>query len=81
MISVDTVFQQRITTKRAPRAIALLALLAGLAGCNSGGSEGDQVGFGDGQTPDPVALEFPIFYVQRPLPVDEMGEPAHGRLA
>ena len=57
--------------------LASLAVCAGvlLAGCNSGGTEGDQVGFGDGQSPDPVALEFPIFYVKRPIPLDDDGMP------
>ncbi|MEO1596772.1 MAG: hypothetical protein AAFS02_16150 [Pseudomonadota bacterium] len=54
------------------RALALVLALATAAGCSSGG-EGDQVGFGAGQAPDPVALEFPIVYVQRPIPLDDDG--------
>ncbi|MEL6367041.1 MAG: hypothetical protein AAFQ16_03685 [Pseudomonadota bacterium] len=57
------------------RAVTVVAASAVVAGCNAGGEEGDQVGFGGGQSPDPVALEFPIFYVKRPLPVDDDGEP------
>ena len=53
---------------------ALLAALVLVAGCSNGG-EGDEVGFGSGQDPDPVALEFPIVYVQRPLAIDDDGEP------
>ncbi|MEL6198891.1 MAG: hypothetical protein AAFR09_01660, partial [Pseudomonadota bacterium] len=55
------------------RALALVLALATAAGCSSSGSEGDQVGFGAGQAPDPVALEFPIVYVQRPIPLDDEG--------
>ncbi|MEL7297591.1 MAG: hypothetical protein AAGJ86_07990, partial [Pseudomonadota bacterium] len=53
---------------------AMLAALILVAGCSNGG-EGDEVGFGSGQDPDPVALEFPIAYVQRPLAIDDDGEP------
>ena len=61
---------KRFRTTRALAVLAPLALAA--AGCNSGG-EGDTVGFGSGQAPDPVALEFPIVYVKRPVPVDDDG--------
>lgn len=50
------------------------AAAALLVGC-SGGGEGDTVGFGSGQDPDPVALEFPIVYVQRPIPLDDNMQP------
>ncbi|MEM9171291.1 MAG: hypothetical protein AAGA84_01165 [Pseudomonadota bacterium] len=56
------------------RIVATIALLALLSACNSGGNDGDQVGFGSGQDRDPVALESPIFYVKRPVPVVEEGE-------
>lgn len=59
--------------KRALLTGVSLAVLA--TGCSNGG-EGDSVGFGTGQQPDPVALEFPIVYIQRPLvQLDEDGEP------
>jgi hypothetical protein len=47
-------------------ASSLVALLYGCGGGDSG------IGFGGGQDPDPVVLDFPLFYVQRPLPVDDM---------
>ncbi|MEN7342907.1 MAG: hypothetical protein AAAFM81_08170 [Pseudomonadota bacterium] len=54
-------------------AAAFAGVLA-LTACSNGG-EGDEVGFGSGQDPDPVALEFPIVYVQRPLTIDDNGDP------
>ena len=45
-------------------------LAAALAGCGGGG-----VGIGDGQGADPVVLDVPIAYVQRPLPVDANLQP------
>ncbi|MEL6870854.1 MAG: hypothetical protein AAFO81_13725 [Pseudomonadota bacterium] len=71
MQSVVTVTKRLNKTTRILAAIVATAVLAA---CDSGGDEGDQVGFGSGQAPDPVALEFPIVYVKRPLPVDEDGE-------
>lgn len=52
--------------------MALALAITTAAGCSSGG-EGDSVGFGAGQSPDPVALEFPIVYVKRPIPIDDDG--------
>ncbi len=43
---------------------------ATLAGCGGGG-----VSIGDGQGADPVVLDVPIVYVQRPLPADDNGQP------
>ena len=60
------------STTTCVRSIAVASALAVLVGCNSGG-DGDAVGFGSGQAPDPVALEFPIVYVKRPIPVDDAG--------
>ncbi|MFK8053758.1 MAG: hypothetical protein AB8F65_12400 [Woeseiaceae bacterium] len=64
------------TTNKSARRItaALLAATLAIGGCSNGG-EGDTVGFAGGQEPDPVALEFPIVYVQRPLAIDENGDP------
>ena len=54
--------------------IALLAILA--TGCGSGSSSGssDGVGLGGGQAPDPVVVDYPIAYVERPLLVDDNGD-------
>jgi hypothetical protein len=41
-----------------------------LSACDGGG-QGVQLG--DGQTPDPVVIDFPIAYVRAPLPLDEDG--------
>ena len=48
----------------------LLVTTLFISACGTG--EGD-VGFGDGQGSDPVAVDFPIAYVKRPLPVDDQG--------
>lgn len=42
-----------------------------LSACGSGGSGSK----GSGQNPDPVAVDLPIAYVERPIPVDEDGNP------
>jgi hypothetical protein len=53
---------------RAPMRSALLALgVLLLTACGAGGS-GDKVAIGDGQSADPIVLDFPIFYVKRPVP-------------
>ncbi len=39
-----------------------------IAACDGGG-QGVQLG--DGQSPDPVVLDFPIAYVRAPIPIDE----------
>ncbi|SMF62646.1 hypothetical protein SAMN02745866_04023 [Alteromonadaceae bacterium Bs31] len=46
------------------------ASLIGISGCDvsSGG------GGGDSQEPDPVVVDFPIAYIERPIPRDEEGE-------
>jgi hypothetical protein len=44
----------------------MCCLALALGACTSGG-QGD-VNIGSGQAPDPVVLDFPIAYVQRPLP-------------
>lgn len=52
---------------------ALPALLM-LTACG-GGSGGD--GSNGGQAPDPVVVDIPVAYIQRPIPVDEAGEPVY----
>ncbi|MDM3872172.1 hypothetical protein QSV34_12530 [Porticoccus sp. W117] len=44
-----------------------------LAACGGGGEGGSGGGIGSGQSPDPVVVDIPIFFVQRPLPVDDNG--------
>jgi hypothetical protein len=46
------------------------ATLAILSAC-SGGGGGDDVTIGSGQSADPVTLDFPVFYVKRPVPDPE----------
>ncbi len=57
----------------------LLALSAlGLGACGAGGG-GDQVAIGDGQSADSVTLDFPVFYVKRPVPTQQMANQADAR--
>jgi hypothetical protein len=48
-------------------ALLVCALALGAAACSSG-SGGDDVTIGSGQNSDPVTLDFPVFYVKRPVP-------------
>src|SRR5262245_52246139 len=48
-------------------ALAIAAACGVLAACSSG-SGGTDVTIGSGQNQDPVTLDFPVFYVQRPVP-------------
>jgi hypothetical protein len=48
-------------------ALAIAATCGVLAACSSG-SGGTDVTIGSGQNQDPVTLDFPVFYVQRPVP-------------
>jgi hypothetical protein len=65
MASISRGVRVRVALSRT----AALTAAALLAGCGGGG-----VGIGDGQGPDPVVLDVPIAYVQRPLPTDGQGE-------
>ncbi len=56
------------------RLLWLLAVLT-LTACSGSSGEGGGIGFGDGQTADPVILDFPIVYVRRPISTDDMGDP------
>ncbi len=42
-----------------------------LSSCGGGGSSGK----GSNQKPDPVAVDLPIAYIERPIPVDKDGKP------
>jgi hypothetical protein len=59
-----------ILNKTARRAVIALAcaVLAGLGGCSGDGNGGTDVTIGSGQGGDPVTLDFPVFYVKRPVP-------------
>jgi hypothetical protein len=54
-----------------------LWLLAGILSlCACGGGGGGNSGSGNGgQKPDPVAVDLPIAYIERPIPADEDGNP------
>ena len=56
---------------------ALLALASPLLilACSGGSGSGGGIGFGDGQSADPVALDFPIVYVRRPISTNDAGDP------
>ncbi len=58
---------------RLPTRVVMLVVAWLLTAC--GGSVGSPTSGGDSnQPPDPVAVDFPLAYVQRPLPLDEDGE-------
>lgn len=48
----------------------LVALVGGIAACGGGDTGGD-IGFADGQAPDPVVIDVPIAYIKRPVPLDD----------
>ena len=56
---------------RAAWTAVALPVLACVAACD-GANQGVQIG--NGQTPDPVVIDFPIAYIRSPLPVDDNGE-------
>ena len=51
--------------------VAIIAAAFVIAACD-GANQGVQIG--NGQTPDPVIVDFPIAYIKAPLPVDDQGE-------
>lgn len=52
----------------------LLGMLSSLVACGGGGGGGSS---NSGQEPDPVVVDLPIAYIQRPIPLDEDGEPVY----
>src|SRR5262249_46955351 len=62
-----------VATARAVRGVVAFAIAVAcsvLAACGSG-SGGKDVTIGSGQNQDPVTLDFPVFYVKRPVPDPE----------
>jgi hypothetical protein len=53
------------------RIVAILSAAFAIAACD-GANQGVQIG--NGQSPDPVVVDFPIAYIKSPLPVDDQGE-------
>jgi len=51
--------------------VVLGSLFLVLVACGGGGGGGGN----SGQAPDPVVVDLPIAYIQRPIPLDEDGEP------
>lgn len=54
--------------------VSLTACLSLFLAACGGGSSSDSSGGGSGQAPDPVVVDLPIAYIQRPLPRDDNGE-------
>ncbi|HVF16363.1 MAG TPA: hypothetical protein VNA21_05610, partial [Steroidobacteraceae bacterium] len=57
--------------RRSAVALIACAVLAALSACSGDGSGGTDVTIGSGQSGDPVTLDFPVFYVKRPVPDPE----------
>ncbi|MEM9057788.1 MAG: hypothetical protein AAGD86_09940, partial [Pseudomonadota bacterium] len=64
---------RRPTGTRSAAALLAVAVVALLAACGGSGEGGGGIGFADGQESDPVAVDFPIAYVRRVIPVDDDG--------
>lgn len=63
----------RTTVRQGAVVLLMSAIAALLGGCDSGGG-GTDVTVGSGQNMDPVTLDFPVFYVKRPVPDPEDDE-------
>src|SRR5688572_1682059 len=66
----------RATLRKGAAVLLISAIAALLGGCDSG-SGGSDVTIGSGQNMDPVTLDFPVFYVKRPVPDPEDDELAN----
>jgi hypothetical protein len=64
-------------TVRKGAAVLLMSVIAALLGGCDGGGGGTDVTVGSGQNMDPVTLDFPVFYVKRPVPDPEDDELAN----
>jgi hypothetical protein len=58
----------RTTLRRTAALLLASAAVATLGACSSDGNGGTDVTIGSGQSGDPVTLDFPVFYVKRPVP-------------
>ena len=70
---MNTLAQNKLdgTTLKGVRLFALLSLAFLIAACD-GANQGVQIG--NGQTPDPVVIDYPIAYIKAPLPLDDNGD-------
>jgi hypothetical protein len=67
-------------TSRAQRAaLALLFSALFLGACGGSGGGGSEVAIGGGQSGDPVVVDFPLFYVKRPVPTQQMANQIDAR--
>jgi hypothetical protein len=66
----------RAVVRKGAVVLLMSAVAALLGGCDSG-SGGTDVTSGSGQNMDPVTLDFPVFYVKRPVPDPEDDELAN----
>jgi hydrazine synthase alpha subunit-like protein/WD40 repeat protein len=66
----DTMTVAAARAARGAVALAIAITCSVLAACSSGGG-GTDVTIGSGQNQDPVTLDFPVFYVKRPVPDPE----------
>lgn len=56
---------------RGATVVLAVGILTSLGACSSDGNGGTDVTIGSGQSGDPVTLDFPVFYVKRPVPPDD----------
>ncbi|GFE81498.1 hypothetical protein GCM10011487_34980 [Steroidobacter agaridevorans] len=66
----------RASVRKGGAVLLMSAIAFLLGGCDSGGG-GTDVTIGSGQNMDPVTLDFPVFYVKRPVPDPEDDELAN----
>lgn len=62
-----------LASTRLVSAFLTMCCISGLTACGGGGKGGGN----SGQAPDPVVVDIPVAYIQRPLPVDEDGAPVY----